>query len=220
MSGERTRQTAVMASVSQEAATAESQRGRTDGTRSRIRRHAERARDAEAAEAILCAGRVAHVGFSDGSGQPYVLPFTYAYEDGRLYLHGARASRMVRLLRTGTPVCIEVTLLDGLVASRSAKSHSMNYRSVVVFGTAEAVTNETEKRAVFERMTARYFPDRLAGRDYLPARAGELRAVELLAVRVEELSAKARSGPPLGPHDAEDEAFGSRFVVLLPGVDA
>ena len=220
MSGERQRQTVAAASVRQEAGTAESQRGHAGGARSRIRRHAERARDARAAEAILRAGRVAHVGFSDGAGQPYVLPFTYAYEDGRLYLHGARASRTVRLLRTGTPVCIEVTLLDGLVASRSAKSHSMNYRSVVVFGTAESVTDEAEKRAIFERMTARYFPDRLAGRDYTPARVGELRAVELLAVRVEELSAKARSGPPLGPHDAEDEAFGSRFVVLLPGVDA
>jgi nitroimidazol reductase NimA-like FMN-containing flavoprotein (pyridoxamine 5'-phosphate oxidase superfamily) len=125
----------------------------------------------------------------------------------------------VRLLRAGTPVCVEVTLLDGLVASRAAKSHSMNYRSVVVFGTADAVADEAVKRAIFERMTARYFPDRRAGRDYTPARAGELRAVELLAVRVEELSAKARSGPPLGPHDAEDEAVGSRFVVLLPGVD-
>jgi uncharacterized protein len=123
-------------------------------------------------------------------------------------------------LRAGTPVCVEVTLLDGLVASRAAKSHSMNYRSVVVFGTAESVTDETTKRAVFERMTARYFPDRLAGRDYTPARVGELRAVELLAVRVEELSAKSRSGPPLGPRDAEEEAFGSRFVVMLPGVDA
>lgn len=218
MSGERQRQT-VAASVSQRADNAEGQRGRAGGARARIRRHAERARDAQAAEAILRAGRVAHVAFSDGSGQPYVLPFTYAYEDGCLYLHGARASRTVRLLRAGTPVCVEVTLLDGLVASRAAKSHSMNYRSVVVFGTADAVADEAVKRAIFERMTARYFPDRRAGRDYTPARAGELRAVELLAVRVEELSAKARSGPPLGPHDAEDEAVGSRFVVLLPGVD-
>ncbi|HST89744.1 MAG TPA: pyridoxamine 5'-phosphate oxidase family protein, partial [Ktedonobacterales bacterium] len=138
MSGERQRQT-VAASVSQRADNAEGQRGRAGGARARIRRHAERARDAQAAEAILRAGRVAHVAFSDGSGQPYVLPFTYAYEDGCLYLHGARASRTVRLLRAGTPVCVEVTLLDGLVASRAAKSHSMNYRSVVVFGTADAV---------------------------------------------------------------------------------
>lgn len=219
MSGERKRQTAVAVRVGQGADTAESERTHVGGTRTRIRRHPERARDAEGAEAILRAGRVAHVGFSDG-GLPYVLPFTYAYEDGRLYLHGARASRTVRLLRAGTPVCVEVTLLDGLVASRAAKSHSMNYRSVVVFGTAEAVADEAQKRDIFERMTARYFPDRRAGRDYTPARAGDLRAVELLAVRVEELSAKARSGPPLGPHDAEDEAFGSRFVVMLPGVDA
>src|SRR5262249_1084806 len=148
--------------------------------RSRVQRHPERARP-ELAEAILRMGRVAHVAFQLES-QPYVLPLTYDYDDGTLYLHGAPAGRALGVLRTGVPVCIEVTLLDGLVASRNAKSHSMNYRSVLVFGRATSVADETEKRRVFERMTARYFSGRVADVDYLSARAGDLRAVQLLAV--------------------------------------
>jgi nitroimidazol reductase NimA-like FMN-containing flavoprotein (pyridoxamine 5'-phosphate oxidase superfamily) len=148
-----------------------------------------------------------------------VLPFTYHYEPGRLYLHGASASRALATLHAGVPVCVEVTLLDGLVASRMAKYHSMNYRSVVVFGRAVEVTDEAEQRGVFERMTARYFPGRSAGRDYAPARQGDLRGTRLLAIAVEDVSAKSRSGPPLGPTDGDLDAPGSRFVVVLPGVD-
>lgn len=186
--------------------------------RTHIRRHPERAVP-ERAEAILRAGRVAHVGFVV-DGQPFVLPFTYAYEAGTLYLHGAPASRTMRTLRAGTPVCVEVTLLDGLVASREAKSHSANYRSVMVFGTAEAVTDEATMRGVFERMTAHYFPGRTAGTDYVPAHSRDFKAVELLAVTVEDMSAKARSGPPAGKHDADEEGPGTRYVVTLPGMDA
>lgn len=185
--------------------------------RTRIRRHPERAVP-ERAEEILRAGRVAHVAFAV-DGQPYVLPFTYHYEAGRLYLHGAPASRALATLRAGAPVCVEVTLLDGLVASRMAKYHSMNYRSVMVFGRAVEVTDEAEQRAVFERMTAHYFPGRTAGHDYAPARQGDLRGTRLLAIAVEELSAKSRSGPPLGPTDGDPAAPGSRFVVVLPSVD-
>jgi len=186
--------------------------------RSQLRRHPERARP-ELAEAILLAGRVAHVAFQL-DGQPYVLPLTYDYDAGTIYLHGAPASRTLRALRAGIPICIEVTQLDGLVASRDAKSHSMNYRSVIVFGRAAPVADEAEKRRVFERLTARYFPGRTAGVDYLPARQGDLRAVELLAVRIEELSAKARSGPALGTRDDAEESAYSRYVVMLPGLDA
>jgi nitroimidazol reductase NimA-like FMN-containing flavoprotein (pyridoxamine 5'-phosphate oxidase superfamily) len=194
--------------------------------RTRIRRHPERAAP-ERAEEILRAGRLAHVGFAV-DGQPYVLPFGYYYENGAIYLHGAPASRTIKALRAGTPVCVEVTLLDGLVASRDAKSHSMNYRSVMVFGRAEAVCDLAEKRALFERMTASYFPDRTADRDYYPVHDNELRAVELLAVRIEEQSAKSRSGGPRGAHDAadadEDAGKGTGtvtgYVIELPGVDS
>jgi nitroimidazol reductase NimA-like FMN-containing flavoprotein (pyridoxamine 5'-phosphate oxidase superfamily) len=185
--------------------------------RSRILRHPERSRR-ELAEDILARGRVAHVAFTH-DGQPVVLPFTYHYEDGCLYMHGAPASRAMRILELGVPLCVEVTLLDGLVASRNAKSHSVNYRSVVIFGRAGPVRDETTKRVVFERMTARYFPGRRAGVEYLPARNADLRAVTLLAVAIEELSAKARSGPPLGKHDDIDAAPGSSYVLVLGGQD-
>lgn len=189
----------------------------SDTTRTRIRRHPERAVP-ERAEAILRAGRVAHVAFAI-DGQPFVLPFTYYYEAGALYLHGAPASRTLKTLRAGTPVCVEVTLLDGLVASREAKGHSANYRSAIVFGTASPITDERTMRHIFERMTDRYFPGRTAGTDYEPARARDFKAVELLVVNIEELSAKSRSGPPLGKHDADDDAPGTRFVLPLPGLD-
>jgi nitroimidazol reductase NimA-like FMN-containing flavoprotein (pyridoxamine 5'-phosphate oxidase superfamily) len=188
--------------------------------RSRIRRHPERAVP-ERVEEILRAGRVAHVAYAV-DGQPFIVPFTYFYADGAVYLHGAPASRTIKALCGGTPVCVEVTLLDGLVASRDAKSHSMNYRSAVVFGCAAVVADLKEKRALFERMTASYFPGRTAGTDYYPARTGDLRAVELLAVRVDEQSAKARSGPPLGAHDGGDDGeagTATAYVVELPGLD-
>lgn len=183
--------------------------------RTRIRRHPERAVP-EQVEAILRAGRVAHVGFAV-DGQPYVIPLTYFYADGTLYLHGAPASRTLRMLTSGAPLCIEVTLLDGLVASREAKSHSVNYRSVVVFGAGSRVTDLDAKRALLEQMTARYFPGRTVGRDYLPARAGDLRGVELVAVRLDGRSAKVRSGPPLGPHDGDATAPGTSYVIELAG---
>jgi nitroimidazol reductase NimA-like FMN-containing flavoprotein (pyridoxamine 5'-phosphate oxidase superfamily) len=190
--------------------------------RTRIRRHPERAAP-ERAEEILRAGRIAHVGFAV-DGQPFVLPFGYYYEDGMLYLHGAPASRTIKTLRAGMPVCAEVTLLDGLVASRNAQSHSMNYRSVMVFGHAEPVRGLDEKRAIFERMTAAFFPNRTAGRDYYAARERDLRAVELMAIRVEELSAKAREGGPRGDRDAaeaqDETATVTGYVVELPGIDA
>lgn len=188
-----------------------------EGTRSRIRRHPERAVP-EMAEKILLQGHVAHVAFAI-DGQPYVLPTTYHYEDATLYIHGAPASRMLKHLRAGTPVCVEVTLLDGLVASRDARSHTANYRSAIVFGVAESVTDLDTKRALLERMTLRYFPGRTVGQDYLPPSTGDLRAVELLAIAVEEQNAKARTGGPKGPHDTDEDAPGTRFVVTLPGVD-
>jgi nitroimidazol reductase NimA-like FMN-containing flavoprotein (pyridoxamine 5'-phosphate oxidase superfamily) len=193
------------------------------GPRSTVRRHPERAVPAQVEE-ILRAGRVAHVAFAV-EGQPYVLPFTYhfepgAYAPGALYVHGAPAGRAMRALRSGIAVCVEVLLLDGLVASRTAKSHSMNYRSAMLFGRAELVTDLAEKRAVFEAMTARYFPGRTAGVDYHAALAGHLKASDLTRIQIEEWSAKRRAGRPLGDHDDEPEdAFGSCFVVDLPGLD-
>jgi len=186
--------------------------------RSRIRRHPER-RVPEQVEAILRAGRVAHIAYAI-DGQPYVLPFTYDYADERLYVHAVPGSRTVKTLRAGMAVAVEITMLDGLIASRDALNHSMNYRSVVVFGRAEVIRDDAEKRAIFERMTERYFPQRTAGRDYAHATPKDLHGVEMLVIPIEEVSAKSRTGGPHGPRDADDTADGSAFVVSLPGLDS
>ena len=182
--------------------------------RTRIRTHPERAVPDEA-EAILEAGLLAHVGFVV-DGDPVVIPMGYHYENGKIYIHGQRSGRLPRTLREGQRVCVEVTLLDGLVASRDALYHSMNYRSAVAFGHARSVTDDAEKTALFERMTLRYFPGRTAGVDYHGPSAADLKITELLEIEVEELNGKRRSGEPRGPNDGPDEGFGSRGVYPVP----
>lgn len=186
--------------------------------RSRVRRHAEREAPGEA-ERILLTGRVAHVAYTL-DGQPYVIPFLYYYEDGAVYLHGAPASRTLKALRNGADVAIEVTLLDGLIASRDAESHSANYRAVVVYGRAERVMDNDEKRALLERMTLRFFPGRTVGADYAAATAKQLRALEVLRIPVDELGSKMRTGGPRGPRDDDQTASGTAYVVELGGRDA
>ena len=190
--------------------------------RSRIRRHAERSAASEA-QRILEAGRVAHVAYAL-DGQPHVIPLLYDYADGALYLHGAPGSRTLKSLRGGAQVAVEVMLLDGLIASRDAESHSANYRSVVVYGVAQRVTHMAEKRAILERMTLRYFPGRTIDVDYAAATDKQMRALEVLRVPVDELSAKMRTGGPRGPRDAEsdggnggDSSGHTAFVVELGG---
>jgi nitroimidazol reductase NimA-like FMN-containing flavoprotein (pyridoxamine 5'-phosphate oxidase superfamily) len=190
--------------------------------RARIRRHPERARELpDGAVEVLMSGLVAHVAFSQ-DGQPFVLPFTYLYDGGHIYLHGAPASRTIRGLRSGMPVCIEVTLLDALVASRSAEYHSINYRSAVCFGVARVVQDRAKKRRVLETLIGRYFPGRTAGVDYAAITEKEFKATELIEVDIEEMSAKARTGGPMGPHDADEDALGNAGIVPLPraGADA
>ena len=184
--------------------------------RSQVRRHPERTVESRAeAEAILAEGLVAHVGFAQ-DGQPFVLPFTFLFAEGRLFLHGAPASRTIRALRSGAPVCVEVTTLDALIASRDAEKHSINYRSAVCFGTASVVRDRELKRRTLETMIARYFPGRTAGVDYAEITEKEFRGVELLEVTIEEMSAKSRSGGPLGARDADPDAPGSAGIVSLP----
>jgi uncharacterized protein len=184
--------------------------------RSRIRRHPERALPAGPdAEAILSEGLVAHVGFAQ-DGQPFVLPFSFLFAGGHLYLHGAPVSRTIRALRDGAQVCVEVTVVDALIASRDAEKHSMNYRSAVCFGTARVIRDQEQKRRTLEAMIGRYFPGRTAGVDYAAITEKEFRGVELLEVTIEEMSAKARSGGPMGSHDADPAAPGSAGIVPLP----
>jgi hypothetical protein len=184
--------------------------------RSTIRTHADRSVPEDAAQ-ILAAGYVAHLGFVE-DGQPFVIPLSYQFSPAapdRIYLHGSLASRALRHLATGAPVCLTVTLLDGLVYSRSAVNHSMNYRSVVCFGRGRRVTDPAVQAAVYEAMIGRYFPGRTAGRDYAAPTAEHLAATALIEVEIEEWSAKARAGGPLDPLDAAADAPGTRGVVPL-----
>ena len=178
--------------------------------RGKIKNHPERAVPEEAAK-ILSNGLVAHVGFIE-DGLPYVIPLSYHFDSDRadrLYLHGSIRSRALELLATGAPVCVTVTISDGLVYSRKAMNHSMNYRSVVLFGTAREVTDHDEKFALFDQMVQRYFPDRLLERDYNPPPASDLGVTALVEVQIEEWSAKARRGGPTGPDDDNPDATGS-----------
>lgn len=183
--------------------------------RTRIRRYPERGQTQEEAEAILREGLIAHVACVR-DGQPVVLPFTYLYEDGAIYLHGAPAAGTIKEGRRGAPICVEVTLLAALIASRTAENHSVNYRTAVAFGTATVIRDHARKTELLERLIARYFPGRRAGVDYAQTTTQELKATELLEVRIEALSAKTRDGGPKGPDDDDPAAPGSAGVLPLP----
>ena len=172
----------------------------TPTPRTRVRRLPSRASyDRATVHAILDEALVCHVGFVH-EGQPFVLPTTYARVGDALYLHGAAASRMLRGLRAGIPVCVTVTLLDGLVLARSAFHHSMNYRSVVILGVATEVSEAAERRRALEAIVEHVNPGRWA--QVRPPNDRELKATMVLALPIVEVSAKVRSGPPLD--DAED----------------
>jgi nitroimidazol reductase NimA-like FMN-containing flavoprotein (pyridoxamine 5'-phosphate oxidase superfamily) len=184
--------------------------------RTTIRTHAERSVPEEAAR-ILAEGYVAHIGFVE-DGQPFVIPLGYQFSaetPERIYFHGSLASRAMRHLASGAPVCIAVTLLNGLVYSRTALYHSMNYRSAVCFGRGRRVMDSAVQRTVYEAMVRRYFPGRTEGRDYQAPAAAHLESTALVEVEIEEWSAKMRTGGPLGPMDAVEGAPGTCGVVEL-----
>jgi nitroimidazol reductase NimA-like FMN-containing flavoprotein (pyridoxamine 5'-phosphate oxidase superfamily) len=168
--------------------------------RTQVRRLPQRAvYDREVVHAILDEGFICHVGFAV-DGQPYVIPTGYGRAGDTLYLHGSAASRMLRSLADGVRVCVTVTHLDGLVLARSAYHHSMNYRSVVVLGTAVEVTGETERLEALETISEHIIRGRW--RDIRPPNALELKATRVLSLPIEEASAKVRTGPPVD--DEED----------------
>lgn len=169
----------------------------------------------ETVNGILDEGFVCHVGFVV-EGQPFVIPTAYGRAGDVLYLHGARASRMQKALATGCDVCVTVTLVDGLVLARSAFHHSINYRSVVVFGRARVVESEEEKSAALEAFTEHVMPGRWA--DVRWPTPQELAATTVLAIRLSEASAKVRTGPPID--DEEDYALPVWAGVLPLGVSA
>ena len=151
---------------------------------------------------ILDQGFICHVGFV-AQGQPDVIPTGYGRDGDNLYIHGSAASRMLRNLDQGIPVCVTVTLLDGLVLARSIFNHSMNYRSVVILGTAHAVTDQEEKLKALQILSDHIIPGRWT--DSRQPNEKELKATLALKLPIEEFSAKVRQGPPLD--DEEDLSF-------------
>jgi uncharacterized protein len=151
-------------------------------------------RDWETITQILDAGFLAHCGFCV-NGQPFVIPTLYGRDGERLYLHGSAASRTLRELETGIPTCVTVTLVDGLVLSRSAFDHSMNYRSVVAFGTARKVVDPEQKIKSLRVISEHLIVGRWA--EVRGPSEKELKATTVLEFSIEEASSKVRSGPPL-----------------------
>jgi len=176
--------------------------------RTRVVREADRAvYDRDTVYRILDEGFLCHVGFVV-DGQPFVIPTSYGRKDASLYIHGSAASRMLRQMQTmqnkdGAPICITVTLLDGLVLARSVFNHSMNYRSVVILGKATLVDDPEEKLAALRILSEHILPGRWD--DARQPNEPELKATSVLRVPIEEFSAKVRIGPPID--DEEDYSF-------------
>jgi len=151
---------------------------------------------------ILDEGFICHVGFTV-EGQPFVIPTGYARVDEQLFIHGSQVSRMLRTLSSGIDVCVAVTLVDGLVLARSAFHHSINYRSVVMFGRARMVDDREAKLAALFAFSEQMIPGRW--NDVREPTEQELKATTVLALPLVEVSAKVRTGPPID--DEEDYAL-------------
>ncbi len=155
--------------------------------------------DRELINQILDEGFICHVGFVVDDEQ-FVIPTGYARVDDKLFIHGSQASRMLRALEKGVDLCVTVTLIDGLVLARSAFHHSMNYRSVVVFGRANVVDEREEKMVALVALSEHMIPGRWA--DVRKPNERELQLTTVLSLPLTEASAKVRTGPPLD--DEED----------------
>lgn len=174
---------------------------RTD--KNRIKRLPKRGHyDREMIYHILDEALICHVGFTIGR-QPYVIPINFARVDDRIVLHGAKASRLLKHIEAGHPVCVEATIVDGLVLARSVFHHSVNYRSVVLFGKGCLVEGEQEKLSALEAIVEHLIPGRWQ-EARLPSRK-ELNATRVVSIHIEEASAKVRTGPPID--DPEDVAL-------------
>jgi len=172
-------------------------------TRTTVRRLPARgAYDRDTVNAIVDEALVCHVGFVV-DGQPFVIPTIHWRDGDTLYFHGSAASRMLRSLRDGVDACVTITLVDGLVLARSAFHHSMNYRSVVILAKAREVVDDAERLRVLELLVERIAPGRFA--EVRAPNERELKQTMVLALPLNEASAKTRSGPPLD--DDEDYAL-------------
>ena len=172
--------------------------------RVRLRRKRERGTyDRATIDAILDEAVIAHLGIADEHGQPFVIPTLHARRGDVVYLHGSTASRTLGVLRDGAQACLTVSLIDGLVLARSVMHHSANYRSAMLLGRAHLVDDEHEKLAALEAIVEHIVPGRWAEARH-PSE-NELKATAVLALAIDEASAKVRTGPPLD--DEEDYAL-------------
>lgn len=168
--------------------------------RSRVKRLHERGRyDFGTIASILDSGFLCHVGYVI-DGQPYVTPTAYWREGDHVYWHGSSASRMLRTLEKGTDCCLTVSQVDGLVLARAAFHMSINYRAVMLFGKARKIEDEAAKLQAMESFVERMFPGRW--KELRPVNKQEIKATTVLSMKIEEGSAKLRTGPP--KDDEED----------------
>ncbi len=173
--------------------------------RVRLRRKRERgSHERSVIDAILDEALIAHLGIVDGDGQPFVIPTLHARCGELVYCHGSVASRTLRALAAGARVCLTVSLIDALVLARSAMHHSANYRSVVLLGQARVVEDPEEKLQALRAVVEHIVPGRYG--DVRPPTPNELTATAVLALPIEEASAKIRTGGPVD--DEEDYARG------------
>jgi hypothetical protein len=180
--------------------------------RVRLRRKRERgSHDRPVIDAILDEALIAHLGIADADGQPFVIPTLHARSGDVVYCHGAAASRTLRALAGGARACLTVSLLDGLVLARSAMHHSANYRSVMLIGTATSVEDADEKRVALQAVVEHIVPGRWD--EVRPPTDNELKATSVLALPIDEASAKIRSGPPL---DDEDDYALPAWAGVIP----
>jgi len=178
----------------------------TPTPRTRVVREPRAVYDRDAVNQILDEAFLCHVGFvanSNSDFQPFVIPMSYGRDGDVLYIHGSPASRMLRHLEQGVPVCITVTLVDGLVLARSVFNHSMNYRSVIILGTATLVDDPAEKLAALRALSEHIIPHRWD--DARQPNEKELKATSVLRLPINEFSAKVRVGPPVD--NEEDYSF-------------
>lgn len=179
--------------------------------RSTVRRLAELAvYEHEVVAEILDAGLVAHVGISH-EGAPVVIPMAYARVGETVYLHGSGASRMMRNLRSGDPMCITVTVVDGIVLARSAFNMSMNYRAVVVQGSARLVSEDRERMVAFRAIMDHFVPGHWE--HVRPPSDLELRQTLVVAADLDEASAKVSTGPP---HDEPEDLALPHWAGVIP----
>lgn len=170
-------------------------RNNANNRKTKVKREPKRGQyDKETLYEILDAAYVCNLGFTHG-GQVYIIPMAFGRDGDKLYLHGATSSRLMKTIVGQSNTCLTVTLLDGLVIARSLFDHSMNYRSVAMFGTVEQLTSEEERMDGLKAITNQMIPGRWD--EARKPSSKEMKATSIIAFEIEEFSCKIRSGPPM-----------------------